>query len=163
MIKNIRFAYYKWKFGFLKIGYNEENYIVLIKNTIDIDKKNEPNHITNLVYNQIIEYLNGQRKIFSFNYKLEGTDFQKKVWQKLCEIPYGQTKTYSQIAEEIRNSKAIRAVGMANNKNPLCIVVPCHRVIGKNGKLIGYAGGIDMKKSLLEIEYKNCNYKNQFF
>ncbi len=163
MIKNIRFAYYKWKFGFLKIGYNEENYIVLIKNTIDIDKKNEPNHITNLVYNQIIEYLNGQRKIFSFNYKLEGTDFQKKVWQKLCEIPYGQTKTYSQIAEEIRNPKAIRAVGMANNKNPLCIVVPCHRVIGKNGKLIGYAGGIDMKKSLLEIEYKNCNYKNQFF
>ena len=155
MIKNIRFGYYKWQFGILKIGYNEENYIVLIKNTIYIDEKNEPNYITNLVYNQIIEYLTGQRKIFNFNYKLEGTDFQKKVWQKLCEIPYGQTKTYSQIAEEIKNPKAIRAVGMANNKNPLCIVVPCHRVIGKNGKLIGYAGGIDMKKSLLNIEYKN--------
>ena len=118
-------------------------------------KKNEPNYITNLVYNQIIEYLAGQRKIFNFNYKLEGTDFQKKVWKKLCEIPYGQTKTYSQIAEEIKNPKAVRAVGMANNKNPLCIVVPCHRVIVKNGKLIGYAGGIDMKKSLLDIEYKN--------
>ena len=158
MIKNIRFGYYKWQFGILKIGYNEENYVVLIKNTIYIDEKNEPNYITNLVYNQIIEYLAGQRKIFNFNYKLEGTDFQKKVWQKLCEIPYGQTKTYSQIAEEIKNPKAVRAVGMANNKNPLCIVVPCHRVIGKNGKLIGYAGGIDMKKSLLDIEYKN-----QFF
>ena len=155
MIKNIRFGYYKWQFGVLKIGYNEENYIVLIKNTVYIDEKNEPNYITNLVYNQIIEYLTGQRKIFSFNYKLEGTDFQKKVWKKLCEIPYGQTKTYSQIAEEIKNPKAVRAVGMANNKNPLCIVVPCHRVIGKNGKLIGYAGGIDMKKSLLDIEYKN--------
>ena len=155
MIKNIRFGYYKWQFGILKIGYNEENYIVLIKNTIYIDEKNEPNYITNLVYNQIIEYLAGQRKIFNFNYKLEGTDFQKKVWQKLCEIPYGQTKTYSQIAEEIKNPKAVRAVGMANNKNPLCIVVPCHRVIGKNGKLIGYAGGIDMKKSLLDIEHKN--------
>ncbi len=155
MIKNIRFGYYKWQFGILKIGYNEENYVVLIKNTIYIDEKNEPNYITNLVYNQIIEYLAGQRKIFNFNYKLEGTDFQKKVWQKLCEIPYGQTKTYSQIAEEIKNPKAIRAVGMANNKNPLCIVVPCHRVIGKNGKLIGYAGGIDMKKSLLDIEHKN--------
>ena len=155
MIKNIRFGYYKWQFGILKIGYNEENYVVLIKNTIYIDEKNEPNYITNLVYNQIIEYLAGQRKIFNFNYKLEGTDFQKKVWQKLCEIPYGQTKTYSQIAEEIKNPKAVRAVGMANNKNPLCIVVPCHRVIGKNGKLIGYAGGIDMKKSLLDIEYKN--------
>ena len=158
MIKNIRFGYYKWQFGILKIGYNEENYVVLIKNTIYIDEKNEPNYVTNLVYNQIIEYLAGQRKIFNFNYKLEGTDFQKKVWQKLCEIPYGQTKTYSQIAEEIKNPKAVRAVGMANNKNPLCIVVPCHRVIGKNGKLIGYAGGIDMKKSLLDIEYKN-----QFF
>lgn len=155
MIKNIRFGYYKWQFGILKIGYNEENYVVLIKNTIYIDEKNEPNYITNLVYNQIIEYLAGQRKIFNFNYKLEGTDFQKKVWQKLCEIPYGQTKTYSQIAEEIKNPKAVRAVGMANNKNPLCIVVPCHRVIGKNGKLIGYAGGIDMKKSLLDIEHKN--------
>ena len=155
MIKNIRFGYYKWQFGVLKIGYNEENYIVLIKNTVYIDEKNEPNYFTNLVYNQIIEYLAGQRKIFSFNYKLEGTDFQKKVWKKLCEIPYGQTKTYSQIAEEIKNPKAVRAVGMANNKNPLCIVVPCHRVIGKNGKLIGYAGGIDMKKSLLDIEHKN--------
>ena len=85
---------------------------------------------------------------------MEGTPFQKKVWNALQNIPYGETRTYKQIAEEIGNPKACRAVGMANNKNPMIIVVPCHRVIGANGKLVGYGGGLEMKRALLDLESK---------
>jgi len=81
-----------------------------------------------------------------------GTPFQLKVWQALTTIPYGETRSYKQIAEQIGNSKACRAVGLANNRNPISIVVPCHRVIGANGKLVGYGGGLDVKKYLLELE-----------
>ena len=77
-----------------------------------------------------------------------------KVWRALCDIPYGETRTYKQIAATVGNPKACRAVGMANNKNPIAIVVPCHRVVGSNGKLVGYAGGIEMKKILLDMEAK---------
>ena len=77
-----------------------------------------------------------------------------KVWRALCDIPYGETRTYRQIAAAVGNPKACRAVGMANNKNPIAIVVPCHRVVGSNGKLVGYAGGIEMKKILLDLEAK---------
>ena len=83
---------------------------------------------------------------------LKGTDFQKQVWQALLKIPFGETRSYKQIAEAIGNPKAVRAVGMANNKNPLLIVVPCHRVIGTNGKLVGYAVGLDKKEYLLRLE-----------
>ncbi len=82
----------------------------------------------------------------------KGTDFQKKVWQALCEIPYGETFSYKKVAQKIGNEKACRAVGMANNKNPIAIIVPCHRVIGENGKLVGYAGGLEVKKKLLVLE-----------
>ena len=102
----------------------------------------------------MIEYLEGKRKVFDFPYEFHGTEFQKKVWKKLCDIPYGETRTYKDIAIAIGNPKACRAVGMSNNKNPITIAVPCHRVIGANGKLVGYAGGIEMKKKLLEIEEK---------
>ena len=83
---------------------------------------------------------------------LKGTPFQMKVWEELRKIPYGETLSYGQIAENVGNPKAARAVGMANNKNPIMIIVPCHRVIGKNGKLVGYAGGVDIKEKLLKIE-----------
>lgn len=102
--------------------------------------------------NQLIEYLAGKRKNFELPLSPNGTDFQKLVWEALRTIPYGETRTYKQIAEQIGNPKACRAVGMANNKNPISIIVPCHRVVGTDGKLVGYAGGIELKKKLLEIE-----------
>lgn len=105
-------------------------------------------------FEQINEYLNGKRKTFDFPIEIIGTEFQKSVWRALQEIPFGETKTYKEIAVAIGNEKACRAVGMANNKNPLPIVVPCHRVIGTNGKLVGYAGGLNTKESLLQIENK---------
>ncbi|MBP1927130.1 methylated-DNA-[protein]-cysteine S-methyltransferase [Sedimentibacter acidaminivorans] len=105
-------------------------------------------------FEQIKEYLNGKRKTFDFPIELNGTEFQKSVWRALQEIPYGETKTYKEIAIAIGNEKACRAVGMANNKNPLPIVIPCHRVIGANGKLVGYAGGLNIKENLIKIENK---------
>jgi methylated-DNA-[protein]-cysteine S-methyltransferase len=110
-------------------------------------------------YEQIDEYLRGEREIFDFKLEPKGTEFQKKVWKALEQIPFGETRSYKDIAISIGNEKASRAVGMANNKNPLPIVVPCHRVIGANGKLVGYAGGLDVKERLLELEKKNITSK----
>ncbi len=104
------------------------------------------------VFLQLTAYLNGQLKVFDFPYKLQGTPFQQKVWATLKQIPYGETATYKDIALNINCPKGARAVGLANNKNPLMIVVPCHRVIGSNGKLTGYAGGIEIKEKLLQLE-----------
>ncbi|MGB4439469.1 MAG: methylated-DNA--[protein]-cysteine S-methyltransferase, partial [Sedimentibacter sp.] len=108
--------------------------------------------LINNASNQLNEYLNGIRTAFDLPLNPEGTEFQKKVWTALCEIPYGETRSYKQIAEAAGNSKASRAVGMANNKNPIMIFIPCHRVIGANGSLVGYAGGLDMKEKLLALE-----------
>jgi len=85
----------------------------------------------------------------------EGTDFQQKVWQALLSIPFGETRSYKQIAEQIGNPKAVRAVGAANGKNPISIIAPCHRVIGASGKLVGFAGGLENKDILLKIERIN--------
>ena len=107
-------------------------------------------------YNQICEYLEGKRTCFDVPINFRGTPFQKSVWNALRKIPYGATATYKDIAKSIGNPKAYRAVGLANNKNPIAIIIPCHRVIGSNGELTGYAGGLEIKKSLLKIE-KECN------
>lgn len=107
-------------------------------------------------YTQLDEYFKGDRRDFSFSYQFEGTDFQKTVWEALLEIPYGETGTYKDIAVSMGNEKAIRAVGSANGKNKLSIVIPCHRVIGSNGKLTGYAGGLWRKEWLLKHE-RSCN------
>lgn len=101
---------------------------------------------------QLQEYLSGLRSIFTLNLEPNGTKFQKNVWKALQEIPYGTTCSYKQIAEKVGNIKASRAVGMANNRNPIPIFIPCHRVIGANGKLVGYGGGLDIKEKLLKIE-----------
>ncbi|HEY8349152.1 MAG TPA: methylated-DNA--[protein]-cysteine S-methyltransferase [Clostridia bacterium] len=101
---------------------------------------------------QLNEYLDGNRKVFDIPLVLEGTPFQKAVWQALLEIPYGETRSYGEIAERIGNPKAARAVGMANNRNRIAVFVPCHRVIGADGRLVGYAGGVDIKKKLLDLE-----------
>jgi len=101
---------------------------------------------------QIQEYLEGKRTAFDLPLSPEGTPFQKAAWEALLTIPYGETRSYKQMAEQVGNPKACRAIGMANNRNPIMIVVPCHRVIGADGKLVGYGGGLDMKRKLLEIE-----------
>lgn len=107
---------------------------------------------------QLDEYFQGKRTIFSLPFKLTGTPFQLAVWKELQNIPYGQTTSYKEIAQKINKPKAYRAVGMANNKNPLPIIIPCHRVIGSNGKLIGYAGGLKLKNYLLELEKSHTNF-----
>ena len=101
---------------------------------------------------ELHEYLKGQRKYFDIPLCPQGTSFQQKVWKKLLEIPYGETRTYQEIAQAIGNAKASRAVGMANHHNPIVIMIPCHRVIGKNGKLTGYALGLEQKEKLLTLE-----------
>ena len=101
---------------------------------------------------QLDEYFSGKRQEFKVDIELNGTDFQKKVWKAILEIPHGETLTYSQIAKKIGKPNAARAVGMACNKNPLLLVIPCHRVIGANGVLTGYAGGLIKKQWLLEHE-----------
>ena len=102
--------------------------------------------------NQLDEYFAGKRKFFDLPLAPKGTTFQQKVWSALQEIPYGEVCTYKDIAVAIYNPKGCQAVGGANGKNPIAIIIPCHRVIGKNGKLVGYAGGMENKKFLLELE-----------
>lgn len=101
---------------------------------------------------QLSEYFAGKRTSFTVALDPVGTGFQKKVWDALRTIPFGQTRSYGQIAKQIGNPKAVRAVGGANGKNPLSIIAPCHRVIGSSGKLTGFAGGLDIKAQLLELE-----------
>lgn len=101
---------------------------------------------------QLEEYFAGKRRKFDLPLKQEGTEFRQKVWKALQEIPYGETRSYKQVAQMIGNPKAARAVGMANNKNHIPIIIPCHRVIGSNGKLVGYALGLEIKQELLELE-----------
>ena len=108
--------------------------------------------LTDVTAMQLKEYFAGKRKKFEVPLDPQGTEFQKKVWKALQEIPYGKTRSYKQIAKMIGQPKACRAVGMANNKNPIWILIPCHRVIGADGSLTGYGGGIKMKQKLLEIE-----------
>lgn len=104
---------------------------------------------------QLEEYFQGMRKEFDLPLKPTGTPFMESVWKALQDIPYGQTKSYKDIAEAIGNAKACRAVGLANNRNPIPIFIPCHRVIGANGKLVGYGGGLHIKEYLLELEMTN--------
>lgn len=101
---------------------------------------------------QLDLYFSGDLKSFTVTLDLVGTDFQKRVWKQLLKIPYGKTKSYKDIATAIGDSKACRAVGTANGKNPICIIVPCHRVVAANGTLGGYSGGLHIKEKLLEIE-----------
>jgi methylated-DNA-[protein]-cysteine S-methyltransferase len=101
---------------------------------------------------QLKEYFAGTRKRFKVKLDFNGTDFQKQVWKALLTIPFGETRSYVQIARQIGNPKAVRAVGAANGRNPISILAPCHRVIGANGKLTGFAGGLDAKAHLLALE-----------
>ncbi len=150
------FAIYKTKMGFFKIAY-EDTYITFCKKLHEagINDFGNKTPLTEQTYVELCEYFDGKRKTFSIPYKLIGTEFQKQVWSALCTIPYGEVRSYKDIAIAVGNAKACRAIGMANNKNPISVIVPCHRVIGSSGKLVGYAGGLEMKKSLLDMENKN--------
>jgi len=101
---------------------------------------------------QIEEYLAGRRKNFDVPLHAEGTPFMRQVWSELCRIPYGETRSYKDIAAAVGRPRAMRAVGMANNRNPIALFIPCHRVIGADGKLVGFGGGLDLKRRLLDLE-----------
>ena len=157
--------FYKiYDFEIGKLAIFEENRKIVLVNVVktkeDIEEmaKNSIQKETSLIKNtkqQLDEYFAGKRKKFDIPIKLDGTDFQINVWKELLKIPYGETCSYLDIAKCIGNPKASRAVGMANNKNKIIIIVPCHRVIGSNKKLVGYACGLDVKEKLLELERGN--------
>ncbi|MDU2598619.1 MULTISPECIES: methylated-DNA--[protein]-cysteine S-methyltransferase [Anaerococcus] len=147
-------AYYKTKIGIIKLTYQEKIYkIELVE---EVNSINEKTSQTDKVIKEINQYLSKYRKEFSIYdlVRLEGTRFQKEVWHELQNIPYGETKSYKEIAKNIGNENAVRAVASAIGKNPLMIIIPCHRVIGSDGKMHGYAYGINLKKYLLDLESK---------
>lgn len=119
---------------------------------IDISKFEETTHHFEQSLIQLNEYFSKERTTFDLPLAPQGTDFQKRVWQTLCAIPFGEAKSYRWLAEQIHNPKAVRAVGGANGKNPIALIIPCHRVIGSNGSLTGYAGGLSLKEKLLKFE-----------
>lgn len=133
-------SFYDSPIGIIKIVANE-NAIISLDFVYKKTKENE-NDVINICKTQIDEYFKGQRREFNINIEVEGTEFQRMVWNELTKIPYGETRSYKDIAKAIGNEKAVRAVGGANNKNKIAIIIPCHRVIGSNGAIIGYAGGI---------------------
>ena len=147
-------AYYKTKIVIINLTYQEKIYkIELVK---EVNSINEKTSQTDKVIKEINQYLSKYRKEFSIYdlVRLEGTRFQKEVWHELQNIPYGETKSYKEIAKNIGNENAVRAVASAIGKNPLMIIIPCHRVIGSDGKMHGYAYGINSKKYLLDLESK---------
>ena len=133
----------------------DENFLLSVQFVNHNFIENKENKIIRQTIKQLDEYFNGKRKKFELPLNPKGTEFQKKVWQQLMNIPYGKTSTYKDIATLIGNTNASRAVGNANNKNPIAIIIPCHRVIGSNNKLTGYAGGLDKKEKLLNLEKNN--------
>ena len=143
-----------------KIEIIEENEKIIELNIYNEKENNIIEKDTKLLLEtqkQLKEYFEGKRTKFEIPLNPKGTEFMKKVWKELIKIPYGEVRTYKELAEKVGNSKASRAVGMANNKNPIPIIIPCHRVIGSNNKLVGYALGLDMKKYLLDLERKVVN------
>ncbi|SET32733.1 methylated-DNA-[protein]-cysteine S-methyltransferase [Natronincola peptidivorans] len=140
--------------GLVAIGINqsEESFIKDIKKFSPLENITYNKSKNHQFLQQITEYFQGARKQFTIPLDLKGTPFQKKVWNTLLEIPFGEVVSYQTIANKIGNPKAVRAVGLANKRNPIPIIVPCHRVIGMNMKLVGYNGGIDIKEKLLAFE-----------
>lgn len=144
-------ARYSFPIGSVTVGY-EDDAVVSLKISPSAGVSDNPSLFSDQVAAELQEYFDGKRTHFTFPLCLDGTDFQKAVWQALLGIPYGQTRTYGQIAAAIGKPSAARAVGMACNKNPIWIAIPCHRVLGKNASLTGYAGGLELKRKLLELE-----------
>ena len=144
-------AYYSSPVGDLLIE-SEEERIVTLNFLKDTRQEEARTPVIDQCLQELDEYFLKGRKFFTFEMDLRGTAFQKKVWSELLTIPYGKTISYEELAIRVGNIKSIRAVGLANGQNPIAIVVPCHRVIGKNGDLVGYGGGMDNKVWLLQHE-----------
>ena len=156
----MKYMIYNFEIGDIIIGEENQKIILIDFYNQFLTKKNnndikEETIIILKAYTELKEYFEGKRKVFNIPIELKGTDFQKKVWKELLKIPYGETRSYLDIANYIGNPKASRAVGMANSKNNIMIVIPCHRVIGNNKKLVGYVGGLDIKEKLLNLEKTN--------
>ena len=148
-------CYYDSPIGMLRIFTNERGVFRIQFAFYAMDQINTVEAKTPLLketIRQLDEYFSGKRKEFKIPLDPQGTEFQMRTWHALQGIPYGETRTYKQIAETINCPKGFRAVGLANNRNPIPIIIPCHRVIGANGELTGYAGGLDVKERLLAIE-----------
>lgn len=148
---------YKTKIGTILIEERENKIakIKILKKEEKIEGQRKETTLIKKAYLQIQEYLEGKRKKFDLPLLMQGTKFQIKVWKALTTIPYGETRSYQEIAKQVGNEKAARAVGMANHNNPIILVVPCHRVIGKNKKLVGFGAGLEVKEILLNIEKQN--------
>lgn len=149
-------AFYKSPLGYLEIKAQDGALVsVGFVNSIPSPNRQRLSSLLNKACQQLDEYFAGKRKNFNLPLEPLGTSFQQKVWQELQNIEYAKTKTYAEIACQIGKPKACRAVGQANNKNPIAIIIPCHRVIGKSGKLTGYAAGLEIKQKLLLLEQEN--------
>lgn len=146
----VQFATYSSPFGPVQIGHREGR-IVSIRCGSSA-APHMPSEVSELANLQLQEYFAGKRTAFDLPLELEGTPFQLAVWKAMLEIPYGETRTYGQLAAAIGRPAASRAVGQAANRNPCWIVIPCHRIVGSNHSLTGYAGGLSMKGALLELE-----------
>lgn len=152
---------YQWKFeskvGPLYLVASEKGLkgVFVKRQAVGMIKTLKESKILQNAVNELSEYFNGDRKKFDIPLDIEGTEFQKRVWNQLRKIPFGKTFSYKELATQIKNEKACRAVGTANGKNPLCIIIPCHRIIAADGTLGGYSGGIALKIKLLELEGKH--------
>ncbi len=148
-------VYVKWEEVNLLIEIEEKSIRKIEFIALDKVGKNPEGKLFEKIERELLEYLQGKRKIFTLKISIEGTEFQKKVWRELLRIPYGQKKSYGEIAKAIENPRGARAVGMACNKNKIPIIIPCHRVVGSNQKLVGFAGGLEIKSILLNLEDEN--------
>lgn len=147
-------AVYHSPFGDMELDY-EEDAVTALKMAEKKAAGEAPEGLALAVFQELDEYFEGKRKTFDIPLRTHGTPFQEKVWAALRAIPYGEVRSYKEVAEAIGHPKAYRAVGMANNANPIFIIVPCHRVIGNDGSPTGYGGGLPMKKALLSLERGN--------
>ncbi|MDP5276524.1 methylated-DNA--[protein]-cysteine S-methyltransferase [Chengkuizengella axinellae] len=157
-MNNDYILYYDSPVGLLKCKSDEQK----LKEVQFVEEKKEPQSsqiplILKETSKQLDEYFKGTRKQFHLNLHLQGTEFQEKVWNELTNIPFGELASYKKVGEKIGNEKAMRAVGNANNKNKIVIIIPCHRVVGSNGKLVGYGGGMWRKEWLLQHENTNVS------
>ena len=151
------YSYYESPIGLMEMKATEED-LISVEFVEKIRNVETENGVTKECGKQLKEYFFGKRKEFNLPIKLEGTEFQQKVWRELCKIQYGKISTYKEMAKNAGNVKAVRAVGTAIAKNPIAIIVPCHRVIGSNGSMTGYAYGISKKEKLLDFEAKSRNF-----
>jgi len=132
-----------------------------IKKALNAEFVERDDEILEKTRRQLDQYFKGLRRKFDIPVLMVGTDFQRRVWNVLMKVPYGDTSTYSQVAKDVGNERAVRAVGNANAANPISIIVPCHRIIGSDGELVGYGGGLSVKRRLLELEQSNLADRRQ--